>query len=330
MNPHPEKSPGVPDAKPPLWLVLAAYAAVYIIWGSTYLSIRIAIQTIPPFLMAGTRYLTAGAVLYVIMRLKGEPAPRPAHWRDATIVGALFLLLQNAVLTWVEQKTPSALASLVVAATPFWMILLNRLLVRGTRLTVPLLAGLVFGFAGVAVIVLGRNRDGTTLVDPLHAGLLFAGSLCWAYGTIYSRHSRTPKNALQATAMQMIAGGALILLASVAFGEPATFHVSASEPLIVAGAWIYLGVFGSLIGYSAYVWLLKVSTIARVSTSAFVNPLVAVILGSTLAHEAISPGIVLAGGLIIGAVMLITWSKSSHAVKKETKIILKTADEATG
>lgn len=326
MNQNPDRIPGEPEAKPPQWLVLAAFAAVYVIWGSTYLGIRVAIETMPPFLMAGSRYFVAGTILYVVMRLCGVPAPCKGHWRDATVTGALFLLLQNAVLTWVEQKTSSALAALVVAATPFWMILLNRLLVRGTRLTVPLLAGLVLGFTGVAVIVLGRNRDGTTLVDPLHAGLLFAGSLCWAYGTIYSRHARMPRNTLLATAMQMIAGGLLILLASVLFGEPASFHFSN----VSRASWLafgYLCIFGSLVGYSAYVWLLKVSTIARVSTSAFVNPLVAVILGGTLAHEAISPGIVLAGALIIGAVMLITWKKSSPSAEKMPVSLAKRADD---
>ncbi|HWB60487.1 MAG TPA: EamA family transporter [Chthoniobacteraceae bacterium] len=312
MNQNEKENPGTHKAKPPLWLVLAAFAAVYLIWGSTFLSIRFAIQTIPPLLMAGGRYFTAGVILYGIMWLRGEPAPRLVHWRDATVAGTLFLLLQNAVLSWVEQKTPSALSALVVAATPFWMILLNRLLVPGVRLTLPLLAGLVLGFAGVVVIVMGKNRDGTILVDPLHAGLLFGGSICWAYGTIYSRSARKPANSLQATAMQMIAGGALILVTSAFFGEPGSFHFS-NVSKVSWTAFAYLVVFGSLVGYSAYVWLLEVSTIARVSTSAFVNPLVAVILGSTIAHEAISPGIILGGALIIGAVMLITWKQRPRA-----------------
>ena len=327
MNQNPETSHGTTNGKPPKWLVLAAFAAVYLIWGSTYLGIRIAIETIPPFLMAGCRFLFAGVILYLILRLKGEPSPRPAHWRDAAVVGALLLLLQNAVLTWVEQKTPTALAALVVAATPFWMILLNRLLVRGTRLTLPVLCGLVLGFTGVVMIIVSRDRTGRSLVDPLGAALLFMGSLSWAAGSAYSLRARTPRNQLQATAMQMITGGALILLVSVGVGEPATFHfsnISRASGL----AFGYLCVFGSLVGYTAYVWLLKVSTTARVSTYAFVNPLVAVVLGSTLAHEPISPGIILAGTLIIGAVMLITWSKSAGAAKRKPAVIIKTAEEA--
>ncbi len=309
-------------------LVLAAFAAIYLIWGSTYLGIRIAVETMPPLLLSGSRYFGAGAVLYAIMRFRGEPAPRLVQWRDAAVVGALLILLQNAVLTWVEQKIPSGLAALIVAATPFWMILLNRLLL-GARLNTPLLAGLALGFTGVAVIVMSKGRDGKTGIDPLHTGLLFAGSVSWAFGTIYSRRARAPKNALQTTAMQMITGGVLALLASIAFGEPASFHFSA----VSRASWIafaYLGIFGSLVGYSAYVWLLEVSSIARVSTSAFVNPLVAVILGSTLAREAISPAIVLAGSLIIGAVMLITWKKPLHAVKKKPEVFSETVNDATG
>lgn len=298
----------VAQEKPPQWLVITAFAAVYLIWGSTYLGIRIAIETLPPFLMAGSRFLCAGVVLYAILRLKGEPAPRLAHWRDAAIVGALLLLFQNAVLTWVEQKTPSALAALVVAATPFWMILLNRLLVRGTRLTLPVLAGLVVGFSGVALIVASKDSDGKRLVDPLNTFLLFAGSLSWAAGSVYTLRARMPRNSLLATAMQMITGGALILLVSAGRGEAAAFQfsrVSAASGI----AFVYLCIFGSLVGYTAYAWLLKVSTTARVATYAFVNPLVAVILGGVIAHEAISPWIALAGALIIGAVMLITWKK---------------------
>jgi drug/metabolite transporter (DMT)-like permease len=318
MNQHPAKDPGITNAKPPLWLVLTAFGAVYLIWGSTYLCIRIAIETIPPFLMAGSRSLAAGAVLYGIIRLGGSQAPRLVHWRDATIVGALLLLLQNAVLTWVEQKTPSALAALVVAATPFWMILFNRLLVRGTRLAPHVIAGLVIGFAGVGMIVASRDHTGKCVIDPLNASLLFAGSVSWAAGSAYSLRARTPQNPLQATAMQMIAGGALILLVSAVRGETASFHFS-SLSRASGLAFMYLCVFGSLVGYTAYVWLLKVSTTARVSTYAFVNPLVAVILGSTLAHEAIMPGIVLAGVLIIGAVMLITWKKPAAAQLKSKK-----------
>jgi len=316
MNKNTDTGPDASNAKAPLWLVIAAFAMVYFVWGSTYVSIRIAVETIPPFFMAGWRQFLAGAILYFILWQKGEPAPRLSHVRDAAVVGAMLLLVQNGTLTWVEQKTPSAIAALIVAATPFWMILLNRVLVRGSRLTIPLLSGLVLGFAGVGVIVFTKDHAGKNLVDPLGAMLLLVASIFWAGGSSYSRHARTPKNPLQATALQLMSGGAFLLVASVVFGEPASFHFAAVSRHS-AIAFVYLTLIGSLVGYTAYAWLLKASTIARVSTIAFVNPLVAVVLGSIIAHEAISPGVIVAGVLIIGAVMLITWKKADSVPAPE-------------
>lgn len=295
--------------KPPQWMVLLAFGAIYLLWGSTYLGIRIAIETIPPFLMAGSRYLTAGLVLYAIVWMTGERAPKPVHWRNTAVVGILLLLLQNAVITWVELKTPSGLTALVVAATPFWTILIEWMFVSGTRLKMSLILGMLLGFAGVGVIVFAKNEGGSNVIDPLHLGLIVAGSIFWSVGVIYSRQSRMPANALQGCAMQMISGGAIILLFSFVSGDAARFRFGA----VSHASWMafaYLAVFGSLVGYSAYMWLLKVSTVAKVSTTAFVNPLVAVILGATVAREPFSPGILLAAVLIIGAVMLITWKRA--------------------
>lgn len=290
------------------WLVITAFATVYLLWGSTYIGIRIAIETIPPFWMAGWRQFLAGAILYGILWVKGEPAPKWMHLRDAAIVGAFLLLVQNGVLTWVEEKIPSGLCALIVAATPFWMILMNRILVRGSRLTIPILLGLVLGFAGVAIIVFAKDSAGRNIVDPFGAVILVLATISWAAGSSYSRMARTPKNPLQSTALQLMSGGTMLLATSVIRGEPASFHISAVSHSS-AVAFVYLCLFGSLVGYTAYAWLLKASTIAKVSTTAFVNPLVAVVLGSVIGHETMSPAILVAGALIIGAVMLIVRKK---------------------
>ncbi len=290
---------------PPAGLVIAAFAAVYLIWGSTYLAIRLAIETIPPLLMAGARFLTAGLILYGVMRVRGIARPRLVHWRDATIIGAALLLVGNGGVSWAQQTVPSTIAALMVAAVPLWMLLIDGLRPGGKRPGAVMFTGLVMGFGGVALIILGRDRGGASVIDPIGAIVLLLAGLCWAGGSVFSRHAVKPEDSLLTVGMQMIAGGVLLLLAGALTGEMPRVHLGE----ITAKSWWafgYLTVFGSLIGFTAYVWLLQVSTPARVSTYAYVNPFIAVLLGRVVLDEPLPQTVILAGALILGAVVLIT------------------------
>ena len=251
---------------PPRWLVLTAFAAVYLLWGSTYLGIRIAIESIPPLLMGGARFLAAGLVLYGVMRMRGAPRPEFIHWKNAAIVGALLLLVGNGGLTWAEQTVPSNIAALIIAS---------------------------------------KDHLGHNVAEPIGASVLLVAALCWAAGSVFSRHARQSESALLAVAMQMIAGGALLLIGGAVSGELRGFDLHRITPAS-ASAFLYLFLCGSLIGFTAYVWLLQVSTPARVSTYAFVNPLIAVILGRVFHHELLPKSVLLAGALIVAASGLIT------------------------
>jgi drug/metabolite transporter (DMT)-like permease len=290
---------------PPTWLVIAAFGAVYLIWGSTYLGIRIAIESLPPFLMAGTRFTTAGVILYAFMRLTGVPRPERCHWKNATIIGALLLVLGNGGVSWAELRVPTNITALMVAGTPLWMIVIDWLRPQGHRPHGLVFVGLGLGFAGVLLIVLSRDAQGHGAMDPGGAVMLLAASVSWAAGSVFSRHARQPSSALLAIAMQMIAGGASMLLTGTVLGEARGFHWDA---ITARSAWafVYLTIFGSLVGFTCYVWLLRVSTPARVSTYAYVNPLIAVFLGWLVLHEPLPGGVLLAGALVLAAVALIT------------------------
>lgn len=291
----------------PLGLVIAAFAAVYLVWGSTYLAIRIAIDSIPPLLMAGTRFVIAGGLLYGVMRLRGAPKPAPAHWSSATIIGALLLLAGNGGVCWAELIVPSGIAALIVAAVPMWIMLVDWLRPGGVRPTPRIFAGLAIGMAGVAIIMVTKTTDGVQVVQPVAAAVLVGANICWALGSIYARHAHKPSSPLLGIAMQMLAGGALEIVTSFLLGE---FHHFDPSRITPASAWAfaYLTLIGSLVGFTAYVWLLQVSTPARVSTHAYVNPLVAVLLGHFMLREPFPHTALLAGALILAAVVLITRS----------------------
>ena len=296
---------------PPLWKLVAAFAAVYIIWGSTYLAIKFAIETMPPFTMAGTRFLTAGAILYVFARARGAAAPRGVHWVSALVIGTLLLMGGNGAVTWSQQRIPSGVAALLVTITPCWMVLLDWLRPDGTRPTRPIVLGLMLGLSGVALLIGPESLMGGGRVDPIGAAVLLAGSVSWATGSIHSRHARVPSRPLLATGMQMLCGGSVLLIAGRIAGESSidVAHVSLRSVL----AFAYLVVFGAIIGYSAYVYLLRVSTPARASTYAYVNPVVAVFLGWALAGESLTPRMLVAALVIVSGVALITLSRQPGA-----------------
>jgi drug/metabolite transporter (DMT)-like permease len=291
--------------------LIAAFAIVYIVWGSTYLAIRFAIETLPPFLMAATRFVIAGAVLYAWSRTVGRAArPRRAEWGATGVVGTLLLVGGNGLVVWSEQRVPSGVAALLVGIVPCFMVLLDWLRPGGVRPGPRVVAGLLLGLVGLVWLVGPDAVMGGGRADFVGATALVLASLSWAIGSIYSRHATMPSSPFLSTAMQMLAGGAVLGAISVALGEPSAFAPAAVSLKSVLG-WAYLIVLGSIVAFSAYVWLLRSSTAARVSTYAYVNPVVAVLLGWALAGEALTPRMLIAAAVIVCGVALITLAKNA-------------------
>lgn len=308
--------------------VVAAFAAVYIIWGSTYLAIRFADETMPPFVMASARFLIAGGLLYAWLRLRGTPRPLRVHWKSALIIGGLLLAFGNGLVSFAELQVPSSLAAVLVAMVPLWMALLDWLRPGGARPPAGVLVGLAIGFGGVALLVTQGNAAGGTLTI-VGVGTLLVATICWATGSLYARNAPLPKSPLMGTATEMLAGGAILLVFATVTGEWGQLNVggiSAASSLALA----FLIVFGSLVAFTAYVWLLRNVSSARVSTYAYVNPAVAVFLGWALAGEAITPRTLLATAVIIGAVALITVTRArqSAASAQEATPAGEAADDA--
>ena len=283
--------------------IVLAFAAVYVLWGSTFLGIKIGIETLPPFLMAGLRHSIAGVLLFAWVRLSGTPAPERRHWLPAAAVGALLLLGGNGLVSWAEKSVPSGLAALIIASVPIWLTLLHGLQKRERPHGV-VLAGLGVGLAGLAFLVAPGRFAGGSHVDPAGAGALLAAALFWATGSLYARRASRPSSTLLATAMQMLTGGAALFLTSGLTGEWRGF----SFAQVSSRSWLALGyliVAGSLVGFTAYIFLLGATTPARVGTYAYVNPIVAVFFGWAFASEVVTARMVIAALAIVGAVAVI-------------------------
>jgi len=285
--------------------IALAFLSIYTIWGSTYLAIRIAIETLPPFLMAGVRFLIAGAALYLWTRLRGTPSPTRSNWKAATIVGGLLLLGGNGGVVWAEQIVPSGLTAVLITTVPLWMALLEWKRYERVRPPAPILLGLIIGFAGVVLLVGPEELAGSGAINRIGATVLILASLSWAIGSLYSRKAPLPSSPLQSTSMEMISGGALLTLASLVSFEWSVFQPSEIS-LASLVAFVYLITFGSLVGFTSYIFLLKVSTPAKVSTYAFVNPIIAVVLGWAIAQEELTLRTLFAAAIIVAAVVVIT------------------------
>lgn len=286
--------------------IVMAFAAVYLIWGSTYLTIRLAIDTLPPFLMAGSRFLIAGLILFAITWRRRGARERLTwrQWRSAFIIGACLLLAGNGIVTWGEQYVHTGLASLIVATVPLWMALLAPLF-GGAWVRRTAAIGVAIGLAGVVLLLRPGGAAPTewqTFVVPL-------SPLLWACGSLYAQRAHVAKQAFTAIAMEMVAGGLLLGIVGLLFGEASHTHLNHVSGASLF-AFIYLIVFGSLIAYSAYIWLLHHVSITAVSTYAYVNPLVAVVLGALVLGEAVTWLTAIAGLMIVAAVALILSSRA--------------------
>src|SRR6266550_4199165 len=287
-----------------LWLALGT---VYIVWGSTYLAIAIAVQTLPPLLYAGLRFALAGILLAGWLAFRGvDLRVSRRELAGAATVGILLLTIANGLVVTAERTVPSGVAALIVASIPLCIVIYR--LVAGERVGRDLLAGVLLGLVGVAILVVPGGVNGT--IDPVGALTLFGATLSWALGTFLSPRLSTPRNALVSTAYQMIAGGVVLIVVAPLTGElahvdPATISV---RSLIAFG---YLVVFGSLIAYSAYTWLLQNAPVSLVSTYAFVNPVVAVVLGALILAEAITLNVLIGAAVIVVAVAFIVFRQNA-------------------
>lgn len=290
------------QSKQKLWL---AFAAVFVIWGSTYLAIRYAVQTIPPYLMAGMRFLVSGVILFLWARWRGAAPPSRREWRDGGIVGLLLLCGGNGAVAWAEQRVPSGITALLVASVPLWIVVIDWLRPHGRRPHLVVGIGLIVGLAGVGVLALPGAMSSDGDVSAGGAAMLLFGSISWAAGSIYSRHGARPASAEMATALQMIVGSFALLLVATAAGEFARFRPSAVSLPSFLG-WAYLVTFGGLIGFTAYIYLLGATTPAKATTYAYVNPVVAVLLGWAIAGEPIVPRTIMAATIILVGVAMIT------------------------
>jgi drug/metabolite transporter (DMT)-like permease len=290
-----------------IWIIVA-FAALYLIWGSTYLGILFAIRSIPPFLMAGARFFLAGVIMYAAARFQGAPRPERATWRSAFVVGGCLLMCGNGGVTIAEKWVPSSLAALLVATVPIYIALLSWITGSAPRPTPIVWLGLIGGFLGVGVLV-GPSFTTSLPNSPqnhlaLGMSILLAASLIWSAGSLYSRNAKSAPSPFLAAGQQMLCGGALLFLLGMALGEHREFdphHIT----WLSLGAFVYLVAIGALVGFPAYIYLLRHCDPAKVATYAYVNPIVAVLLGAMFAGENLTLRTGVAAGLIIGSVAMV-------------------------
>jgi drug/metabolite transporter (DMT)-like permease len=297
-----------------IWLGMLS---IYTVWGSTYLAIRFAVETLPPFLMAATRHLTAGLIIFTWMRLSGAPKPTVKQWKTTGVVGLFLLLGGNGFVSWAEQHVVSGVAAVLVGSVPLWIVLFDSFRQGGRRPSWQTVAGALIGFAGIVILInpLGQG-DSSQSIHKMGALMLLIAALSWSIGSIYSRenHDNMPKQPMLASGMELIVGGAGLLVTGTIFGEWSKLNLAAisSNSLLGLG---YLIVFGSLVGFASYSWLLGVAPTPLVSTYAYVNPLVAVVLGNLLAQEPLNLRIILATLLIVGAVVMINTTSALRVIR---------------
>jgi drug/metabolite transporter (DMT)-like permease len=294
--------------RPSQLAIVAAFGAVYFIWGSTYLAIRIGVAEIPPFVMAGSRFLLGGGVFIAWALGRGATPPSRRDWATTGVIGTLMAAGGNGLVSWALETVPSGLAALFVSMVPLWVAVVDWLKPRGHRPPVTVILGLVLGFAGVALLINPDGLTGTQTIDPFGASLLVLAPMLWATGSVYSRYAPQPESQALSSGMQMLGGGIALMAFSVANHELTEFDWTAVSGTALV-AWIYVTVLGS-VAYASYLWLLKASTPAKAATYAYVNPVIALLLGYLVADETLSAWSIGCSAVIVTAVLLVVTRRS--------------------
>jgi len=297
----------------PAWKTLLAFAIIYFVWGSTFLAIRIGVREVPPLLLAAMRFLTAGLVLYAWMIAKGEPSPSRRQWMAVSLIAIFIFVLDYGLLFWAEQRVPSGIAAVMLATIPVFMALSEIIFLRTQRLTLRLAVALLIGIGGVAVLVSRSLNLGGAPVDGVGAAALIIAAMSWSISSVLTRKLPLPPSKVMSSGAQMLAGGVFLTLVAAAFGEFRNFHPST----VSRGAWfalLYLIVAGSIIGFTAYVWLIHHESPTKVGTYAYVNPVVAVLLGYFLGGEALGLRTILGTLFVLVSVLVITTTQAKKPV----------------
>jgi drug/metabolite transporter (DMT)-like permease len=304
------------SSKPRTWQILLAFAIIYFVWGSTFLAIRIGVREVPPFLLAGLRFLIAGLVLYAWMRARGTPSPTLREWGAASLLALLIFVFDYGLLFWAEERVPSGLAAVVLATIPVFMALSEILILRTQQLTTRLAVALLIGIAGVAVLVSPSMSFGEVPINTAGACALIVAAISWSVASALTRKLPLPAAKVMSSGSQMLAGGFLLLLSAGLLGEFRGFHAAA----VSRSAWLalaYLTIAGSIIGFTAYVWLIHHESPTKVGTYAYVNPLVAVVIGYFFGGEALGPRTILGTACVLVSVIVITTSPAKKRAPQE-------------
>jgi len=288
-----------------IWIALFA---LYIVWGSTYLGMRIAIETIPPFVHGAIRFFISGVILFVWQRFAGQPMPTARQWISCAIIGNLLLVGGNGMVSWAEQTIPSGIAALIIAAVPMFMVIMESIRPRGHKPTVKAIIGLCIGFVGIYILVAPSHTAQAPSLNVFGVFALLAACAFWSIGSVYSKAADVPSSALMTTGAEMLAGSVGLLIMSLLTNELQTWNVATVSAHSVYGL-VYLLLIGSIIGFGSYIWLLKHAPISLVASYAYVNPIVAVLLGAWLASEPLDPHIWISTVIIMGSVMLVNSKK---------------------
>jgi drug/metabolite transporter (DMT)-like permease len=310
----------------PTWKTLLAFAIIYFVWGSTFLAIRVGVREVPPLVLAAMRFSIAGAVLYGWMLARGERSPTARQWGSASLLGIVIFVFDYGLLFWAEQRVPSGIAAVMLATIPAFMALSEIIFLRTQRLTARLGLALLIGLGGVAVLVSRSLNLGGAPIDRVGAAALIFASISWSIASAMTRKLPLPQSKVMSSGAQMLAGGVFLTLAATAFGEFRNFHPSA----VSRGAWfslLYLIVAGSIIGFTAYVWLIHHESPTKVGTYAYVNPMVAVLVGYFLGGEALSSRTILGTLCVLISVIVIT---TTRAKKPEASLLVERAPESVG
>lgn len=286
------------------FLLVAAYLAIYFIWGSTFLAISFAVETLPPLIMGGVRFLLGGAILYALGRLCGSARPQPANWSAAIALGSVMVLIASGGTVWAQQFVSSGLTAVLATTVPLWIVLLEWLRPGGSRPDFRIAAGLLGGFSGVVFLIAPGQGEAGQDIHLVGVGVLLFTSVAWAAGSLYARTARVATSPPLATGMQMLAGGAMLLVAGLTAGEGSRLNLSA----VSTASWLATGflVVSTIVAFTAYNWLLTVDSPSRVATYAYINPVVAVLLGWQIAGEHLNGRAIIALGVILGSVAIIT------------------------